>query len=204
MARQMIYLASRSPRRRELLKQIGITFEMMLLREDSRRGPDINENPQPAENPEAYAARVARAKAELAAMYMGRRALPARAVLAADTSVVCDHLIIGKPTDRDDAARILKRLSGRQHQVITAVALATPDRLEQAISISSVWFRALTDDEIRRYIATGEPLDKAGAYAIQGRAAAFATRIEGSFSGIVGLPLAETSELLSRFGIETL
>ena len=204
MARQMIYLASRSPRRRELLKQIGITFEMMLLREDSRRGPDIDESPKAAEKPDAYAARVARAKAELAAMYMGRRALPARPVLAADTTVVCDHAIIGKPADREDAAAILKRLSGRQHQVITAVALATPDRIEQSISVSSVWFRPLTEEEIRRYVATGEPLDKAGAYAIQGRAAAFVTRIEGSFSGIMGLPLAETSELLRRFGIETL
>ena len=204
MARQMIYLASRSPRRRELLKQVGITFEMMLLREESRRGPDIDESPKAAENPEAYAARVARAKAELAAMYMGRRSLPARPVLAADTTVVCDHAIIGKPADRDEAAAIIKRLSGRQHQVITAVALATPDRVEQAVSISSVWFKALTDDEIRRYVAVGESLDKAGAYAIQGRAAAFVARIEGSFSGIMGLPLAETAELLGRFGIETL
>jgi len=204
MARQMIYLASRSPRRRELLKQVGITFEMMLLREDSRRGPDIDESPKAAENPEAYAARVARAKAELAATYMGRRSLPARPVLAADTTVVCDHAIIGKPADRDEAAAIIKRLSGRQHQVITAVALATPGRVEQAVSISSVWFKALTDDEIRRYVATGESLDKAGAYAIQGRAAAFVARIEGSFSGIMGLPLAETAELLGRFGIETL
>ena len=203
MARQMIYLASRSPRRRELLKQVGITFEMMLLREDNRRGADIDENPQPGEKPDAYASRLAHAKAEVAAMYMGRRSLPARPVLAADTTVVCDNAIIGKPADREEAGRILRRLSGRQHQVITAVALATPERIEQAMSVSTVWFRGLTDDEIRRYVATGEPLDKAGAYAIQGRAAAFATRIEGSFSGIMGLPLAETSELLRRFGIET-
>ncbi len=203
MARQMIYLASRSPRRRELLKQVGITFEIMLLREDARRGADVDEQPQPAEKPEAYASRLARSKAELAATYMGRRALPGRPVLAADTTVVSDHQIIGKPSDRADAERILKRLSGRQHEVITAVAVATPDRVEQAVSISKVWFRPLSDDEIHRYVTTGESLDKAGAYAIQGRAAVFATRIEGSFSGIMGLPLAETCELLLRFGIET-
>jgi septum formation protein len=117
--------------------------------------------------------------------------------------VVCDNEIIGKPADRADAERILKRLSGRQHEVITAVSVATPDRVEQAVSISRVWFRPLSEDEIHRYVTTGESLDKAGAYAIQGRAAVFATRIEGSFSGIMGLPLAETCELLLRFGIET-
>jgi septum formation protein len=204
MARQMIYLASRSPRRRELLKQVGVTFEIVLLREDLRRGPDVDETPLVQENPETYALRIARAKAELAAQYMGRRALPARPVLAADTTVVCDGKIIGKPTDREDAIQILKTLSGRQHEVITAVAVATPDRVQDAVSTSKVWFRNLKDDEIRRYVGTGEPLDKAGAYAIQGRAALFATRIEGSYSGIMGLPLAETAELLSRFSIETI
>lgn len=197
-----IYLASRSPRRRELLKQVGVTFEIVLLREDLKRGADVDESPLPAETAEAYALRVACAKAELAARYMGRRALPARPVLAADTTVVCDRRIVGKPADREDAVRILQSLAGRQHEVITGVALATADRLEQAISLSKVWFRPLGEDEIRRYVATGEPLDKAGAYAIQGRAAAFATRIEGSFSGIMGLPLAETADLLRKFGIE--
>jgi septum formation protein len=204
MARQMIYLASRSPRRRELLKQIGVTFEIVLLREDLRRGPDVDETPLAAEKPDAYVLRVACAKAELAARYMGRRALPARPVLAADTTVVCDSRIIGKPTDREDAFRILKMLSGREHEVITAVAVATPDRVQHAMSSSKVWFRPIADDEIRRYVATGEPLDKAGAYAIQGRAAVFTTRIEGSYSGIMGLPLAETTELLRKFSIETL
>jgi septum formation protein len=200
----MIYLASRSPRRRELLKQAGVTFEIVLLREDTRRGPDVDETPHSEEKPEAYAMRIACEKAELAARYMGRRALPPRPVLAADTSVVCDGRIIGKPTDREDAFRTLTILSGRQHEVITGVAVATPDRIQHAVSTSKVWFRALTEDEIRRYVATGEPLDKAGAYAIQGRAALFATRIEGSYSGIMGLPLAETAELLRKFSIETL
>jgi septum formation protein len=200
----MIYLASRSPRRRELLKQVGVTFEIVLLREDLRRGPDVDETPLGNEKPEAYVLRIACAKAELAARYMGRRALPARPVLAADTTVVCDGRIIGKPTDREDAFRILKMLSGRHHEVITGVAVATPDRTQHAVSQSKVWFRELSEDEIRRYVATGEPLDKAGAYAIQGRAAAFATRIEGSYSGIMGLPLSETTDLLRKFNIETL
>lgn len=204
MARPTIYLASRSPRRRELLKQVGLNFEIVLLREDMKRGADVDESPQPNEEPELYALRVACAKAELATRYMGRRAWTARPVLAADTTVVCDGGIIGKPTDREDACRILRNLSGRPHEVITAVALALPERLEQAISLSTVWFRELSDDEIRRYVATGEPLDKAGAYAVQGRAAAFTTRIEGSFSGIMGLPLAETADLLRKFGIDTL
>jgi septum formation protein len=200
----MIYLASRSPRRRELLKQVGVTFEIVLLREDLRRGPDVDETPLGDEKPEAYVLRIACAKAELAARYMGRRALPPRPVLAADTTVVYDGRIVGKPADREDAFRILKLLSGRQHEVITGVAVATPDRVQHAVSQSKVWFRELSEDEIRRYIATGEPLDKAGAYAIQGRAAAFVTRIEGSYSGIMGLPLSETTDLLRKFNIETL
>lgn len=199
-----IYLASRSPRRRALLKQIGVAFEMVLLREDIRRGVDIDESPLGGEWPEAYALRIACAKAEVAARYMGRRLLPGRPVLAADTTVVCDRVIIGKPADREDAARILRGLSGRQHEVITAVAVALADRIEHAISISRVWFRDLSEDEIRRYVATGEPLDKAGAYAIQGRAGGFASRIDGSFSGIMGLPLAETVELLRKFEIVVL
>ena len=199
-----IYLASRSPRRRELLKQVAVTFEIVLLREDLKRGADVDESPLANEQPDVYALRVACAKAELAARYMGRRSLPGRPVLAADTTVVCERRIIGKPADREDAVRILTSLAGRQHEVITAVALATPDRLEKAVSVSRVWFRPLGEDEIRRYVATGEPLDKAGAYAVQGRAAAFITRIEGSFSGIMGLPLAETAELLRKFGIDIL
>ena len=197
----LIYLASRSPRRRELLKQIGVAFEVVLLREDVRRGVDVDEAPLPDEWPEAYALRIACAKAEVAARYMSRRALPSRPVLAADTTVVCERHILGKPADREDAVRMLERLSGRQHEVVTAVAVAAVDRVEHAISISRVWFREISKEEIRRYVATGEPLDKAGAYAIQGRAASFAPRIDGSFSGIMGLPLAETTELLRKFEI---
>jgi septum formation protein len=196
-----IYLASRSPRRRELLKQIGVPFELLLLREDLRRGPDVDETPLPDESPGVYVLRMAGAKVNTAVRQIAYRGLPQKPVLAADTTVVFDDRIIGKPENAEDAARMLRTLSGREHQVLTAVALALRDQVETQISVSSVWFQELADADIRRYVATGEPLDKAGAYAIQGRAGAFVTRITGSYSGIMGLPLAETAELLKRFDI---
>jgi septum formation protein len=201
---QRIYLASRSPRRRELLKQIGVPFELLLLRQDLRRGIDVDETPLPDESPGVYALRIAAAKAATGARQIAQRALPQKPVLAADTTVVCEEQLIGKPDDAEHAARILRALSGREHQVITAVAVVLRDQVETQISVSSVWFRELAEAEIRRYVATGEPLDKAGAYAIQGRAGAFVMRISGSYSGIMGLPLAETVELLSRFDISML
>jgi septum formation protein len=204
MSNKRIYLASRSPRRRDLLKQIGVSFELVLLREDPRRGPDVDETPLPDEPARDYALRVARTKAEVAAEQILRRGLLAYPVLAADTTVVHDEQIIGKPADAEDAERILSRLAGREHRVLTAIAVATRDHVDTRVSDSAVEFRALTRDEIRRYIATGEPLDKAGAYAVQGRAAAFVTRVSGSYSGIMGLPLAEAAELLTRFGIDVL
>lgn len=196
-----IYLASRSPRRRELLKQIGVPFELLLLREDLRRGADVDETPLPDESPGVYVLRVAGAKVTAAVRQIALRGLPQKPVLAADTTVVFDDRIIGKPLNAGDAARMLRALSGREHQVLTAVALALREQVETQISVSSVWFQELTDADIRRYVATGEPLDKAGGYAIQGRAGAFVTRIAGSYSGIMGLPLAETVELLKRFDI---
>lgn len=197
-----IYLASRSPRRRELLKQIGVGFELLLLREDPRRGLDVDETPREGERPLDYVERIACAKARAGAQCAAQRSLLLRPVLAADTTVVLDGSVIGKPRDADDAVRILTTLQGRTHQVITAVAVALRDRLESGVSVSSVEFAPLSRDEIARYLATGEPFDKAGAYAIQGRAGAFVRRIEGSYSGIMGLPLAETAELLKRFGID--
>jgi septum formation protein len=194
-----IYLASRSPRRRELLKQIGVQFELLLLREDLRRGPDVDETPLPEESPGVYVLRMACLKANMAVRQIALRGLPQKPTLAADTTVVFDGGIVGKPADADEAARILRALSGREHQVLTAVAVALRERVETQISVSSVWFRNLSDPDIRRYCTTGEPLDKAGAYAIQGRAGAFVTRISGSYSGIMGLPLAETAELLEKF-----
>jgi septum formation protein len=196
-----IYLASRSPRRRDLLKQMGVPFELLLLREDLRRGADVDETPLPEESPGVYVLRVAGAKANMAVRQIALRGLPQKPALAADTTVVFDGAILGKPEDAEHAARILRALSGREHQVLTAVAVALRDRVETQISVSSVWFRELSDADIRRYCATGEPLDKAGAYGIQGRAGAFVTRIAGSYSGIMGLPLAETAELLERFEI---
>jgi septum formation protein len=196
-----IYLASRSPRRRELLKQVGVPFELLLLRADLRRGADVDETPLPDESPGVYVLRIAGAKVKAAVQQIALRGLPQKPVLAADTAVVFDEQVIGKPEDPAHAARILRALSGREHQVLTAVAVALRDRLETQISVSSVWFRELSDAEIRRYCATGEPLDKAGAYAIQGRAGAFVTRITGSYTGIMGLPLAETTELLQKFSI---
>lgn len=204
MTEKRIYLASRSPRRRELLKQIGMNFEMLLLREDPRRGLDVDETPLPGELPDAYASRVAGAKATAAARHLAQRRLPQNPVLAADTIVVLDGQILGKPVDAEHAIQMLRALSGREHNVITAVAMARREQTETRISVSAVQFRELSDLEIRRYVTSGEPLDKAGAYAIQGRAAAFITRIEGSYSGIMGLPLAETAALLQKFDIELL
>jgi septum formation protein len=196
-----IYLASRSPRRRDLLKQIGVPFELLLLREDLRRGVDVDETPMADESAGVYVLRIARLKAEMAVRQIAYRNLPQKPVLAADTTVVFDGEIIGKPDDAEHAARMLRTLSGREHQVLTAVAVALREQIETQISVSSVWFRELSDADVRRYCASGEPLDKAGAYAIQGRAGAFVTRITGSYSGIMGLPLAETVELLQKFNV---
>jgi len=204
MAEKSIYLASRSPRRRELLKQIGVDFEMLLLRFDPRRGIDVDETPLAGEEPAAYALRIARSKAATGVRVVAQRGLRLKPVLAADTAVVLGEHILGKPDDAAHAERMLAALSGREHQVISAVAVAFRDQLESRVSTSSVWFRELTGPEIRRYVTTGEPMDKAGAYAIQGKAALFATRMDGSYSGIMGLPLAETAELLQKFGVAPL
>jgi len=204
MAEKSIYLASRSPRRRELLKQIGVDFEMLLLRSDPRRGVDVDESPISGEPAHDYAVRIATMKADVGMRAVAMRGLRTKPVLTADTTVVLRDEIIGKPQDREDAVRILTALSGSEHQVISVVAMAHREQVEYRVSTSTVWFRALTPDEVRRYAETGEPLDKAGAYGIQGRAGMFVTRIEGSYSGIMGLPLAETAELMQKFGIALL
>jgi septum formation protein len=201
MLQQRVYLASRSPRRRELLKQIGISFEILLLREDLRRGVDVDETPLANEAPRDYVQRIARAKAANATLQTGRRMLPSYPVLTADTTVALDGRIFGKPADADEAAHMLQALSGRQHQVLTAVAVAGGDDVRTALSESTVEFRELAEDEIRRNIATREPLDKAGAYAIQGRGALFVRNLNGSYSGVMGLPLFETAELLRAFRV---
>jgi len=195
-----IYLASRSPRRRELLAQIGIRFDLLLFRAAPREDTEVSEAWLPGETPEAYVVRVARIKAAFGAGLLAARKVPPRAVLAADTTLDLDGGIIGKPKDEADAAAILARLSGRSHRVLTAIAMARDARIEHRLSISEVRFRPLGADEIRRYVHSGEPMDKAGAYGIQGRAAMFIEEIKGSHSGIVGLPLCETALLLRDFG----
>ncbi len=196
-----IYLASRSPRRRELLKQAGIAFEIMLFREDTRRGVDVDESPHPDEDPQAYVLRIARSKAEAANLRLQQRRLPDYPVLAADTTVVLGRRILGKPADHAEAQAMLSELSGRSHEVLTAVAVCRHERLETRLSVSTVEFAELSMARIRQYVATGEPLDKAGAYGIQGRAGAFVRRLSGSYTGVMGLPLYETVELLESFGM---
>ena len=193
-----IYLASRSPRRRELLAQIGVRFHLLLFRADPEPDPDLDETVLRGETPAVYVRRVARAKAEAGWERLERRNLPRAPVLAADTTVALDGRILGKPGSRDEAAEMLGALSGRRHEVLTAVALKYDDQVEVALSESEVQFRALDKDEIRDYLASGEADDKAGAYAMQGRAARFISEIRGSHSGIVGLPLYETAQLIER------
>lgn len=195
-----IYLASRSPRRRELLAQIGVRFELLMFRGVPREDPEVDESPLEGERPEDYVVRVTLAKAQAGVRRIRERHLIPHPVLAADTTVEVDGSVIGKPEHEADAVAILQRLSGRTHRVLTAVALSENGRTEHLLSVSEVCFRPLGHDEIRRYVAGGEPLDKAGAYGIQGRAAVFVEEIRGSYSGIMGLPLYETAQLLRRFG----
>jgi len=191
-----LYLASKSPRRRELLKQIGVNFELLLLREFPATRQDVDETPTAGEAADQYVVRIALQKTEAGALRVQERHLPILPVLSADTSVVLEDEIIGKPADAQAAAATLRRLSGKVHQVYSAVALSHWGQVHSALSRTDVRFRELSDDEIRRYVAGGEPLDKAGAYGIQGRAAAFIASISGSYSGVMGLPLFETVELL--------
>lgn len=194
-----IYLASRSPRRRELLKQIGINFEMLLLRSDPRRSIDVDEIPVVDEQPVDYVQRVCREKAETGYSVLRLRNLPPFPVLAADTTVTLEGKIIGKPEDETQAAEMLRELSGREHQVLSAVAVAVEEHVEVALSISTVRFATLNEERIRRYLHTREYSDKAGGYGIQGYAAAFIEHLSGSYSGVMGLPLYETVQMLQRF-----
>ena len=189
----MIYLASQSPRRAELLRQIGVEFSV--------RVADIDESRLAAESPETYVRRIAAAKAR-AVFEQLDPASPPMPILAADTTIALDGDIIGKPAGRDDCCRILRRLSGREHEVLSAVALLHEDRLELRLNRNRVRFRRIEAHELGAYCATDEPMDKAGAYAIQGRAAVFVERLDGSYSGVMGLPLCETAELLGEAGIE--
>ena len=195
-----IYLASQSPRRRELLKQVGVRYEALLLRNDTRREIDVDETPLDGEIPADYVQRECREKAVVGWNTLALRSLPPFPVLAADTTVALDGKIIGKPDNHKHAAEILHMLSGTQHQVLTAVAIALGERVEMRLSITTITFDTLSEERISRYLHTGEAHDKAGAYGIQGHAGAFVKRIDGSYSGVMGLPLYETIELLKLFG----
>jgi len=194
-----IYLASQSPRRRELLKQVGINFEMLLLRDDPVRGVDVDETPLSIEQPEAYVKRICQEKANKGYQLLRYRNLPLFPVLAADTTVTLDGKIFGKPKNAEQAAEMLRQLSGREHQVLSAVAVVMGDQIECALSTSTVRITSLNEERIRRYLLTKEYNDKAGGYGIQGQAAAFIEHISGSYSGVMGLPLFETVQLLQRF-----
>ncbi len=196
-----IYLASRSPRRRELLNQIGVAHEVLTRRITAERSPDVNEDPLPGETPRDYVMRVCRDKVESGWMRVIQRKLPLRGVLAADTTVCLGDEILGTPASAAQAVDFLTRLSGREHEVLTAVAFKSVERVETELSVTAVRFRELSHTEIARYVASGEPMDKAGAYGIQGRAGAFVAEIRGSYSGVMGLPLYETVLLLRRFDL---
>lgn len=183
-----LVLASSSPRRRELLQQIGVEFDV--------RVSPVDETPLPAEDPQAYVRRLAIIKAQASVLVDDQRP-----VLGADTTVVCDGQILGKPENLADAQRILGMLSGRRHQVLTAIALVHGQSVLSEVVITDVLFRTISPAEIEQYWASGEPCDKAGAYGIQGKGAVFVSRIEGSYSAVVGLPLAETAALLTKSGV---
>lgn len=191
MSLEFVYLASGSPRRRELLQQIGVSFRVV--------GTAVDEAVLPGETPAAYVTRLAAAKAD-AGWDRSRDAADAP-VLAADTAVVLEGKILGKPANRQDAEGMLRQLSGRTHEVLTAIALRTVNGLQSRISRSEVTFRSIAEAEAEAYWETGEASDKAGAYAIQGRAAIFIADLRGSYSGVMGLPLFETAELLSEAGV---
>jgi len=197
----IIYLASKSPRRRELLKQIGVHYELLMMREQAPR-IDVDESPLADETAHAYVQRIVRIKAETAINVMRERRLTRRPILTADTTVTLDGHILGKPVDKADAVRMLTQLSGESHQVLTAVAVAVDQEIKQVLTTSFVTFAKLDEDEIRSYIETGEPMDKAGAYAVQGLAAKFITKLSGSYSGVMGLPLYETATLLRQCGVQ--
>jgi len=203
---KFVYLASQSPRRRQLLEQLGIRYELLLA--DDQEDAEALEVVLPNEAPRAYVQRVTLLKLDAALDRMKRRGLPFAPVLCSDTTVALGKTILGKPDDAKHAAQILGALSGQTHRVLTSVAMGTlskagkPLKTEQALSVSNVRFAHLTRTQIQNYVASGEPMGKAGAYAVQGRAAAYIEHISGSYSGIMGLPMFETAQLLREFGFK--
>jgi septum formation protein len=195
-----VYLASQSPRRRQLLEQIGVRHELLLAAADE--DVEALEAVRSGELPADYVERVTRAKLKAAVARRATRRLPTAPIVCADTTVALGRLILGKPVDADDAVRILTLLAGRTHRVVTAVAVAAHGRVRVAVNTSRVRFAPLAQGRIERYVASGEPFGKAGAYAIQSAAAAWVERIEGSYTGIMGLPLHETAALLEWAGVD--
>ena len=195
-----VYLASQSPRRSQLLTQLGVRHELLLP--DAHEDAEGLEAVRPGEAPAAYVKRVTGLKLDAAVARLARRGLPPAPILCSDTTVALGRGIYGKPEDAKDAARMLAELAGSEHRVLTAVAVQHKKRRLQALSDSKVRFAELTRTQIQRYVATGEPLGKAGAYAVQGRAASFISHIRGSYSGIMGLPMFETAQLLRVCGVE--
>lgn len=196
-----VYLASQSPRRRQLLEQLGVRYELLLpgADEDAESLEDV----LPGEPPARYVQRVTGLKLDAAVQRLKRRGLPAAPILCSDTTVALGRTIYGKPADARDAQRMLAALAGHTHRVLTAVAVQYGRKRLAALSDSRVTFAAMTPAQIRRYVASGEPMGKAGAYAVQGAAAAHIAKISGSYSGIMGLPMFETAQLLRQCGLET-
>lgn len=197
---QTLWLASQSPRRAELLSGMGVAFEVLRFTDDAGTAYEVDESVFPGEVPRDYVRRVALDKALHAVSYLRDRELPQRPLLSADTTVALGERILGKPADAAEARDMLSALSGQTHEVLTAVVVIAGDQIRQALSISRVQFMTLDDEIIERYIATGAPFDKAGAYGIQGHAGIFVAEIQGSFTGIMGLPVHETALLLEPLG----
>jgi septum formation protein len=200
MTVNFIYLASQSPRRRQLLEQLGVRHELLLP--DAHEDIESLETVLPGEAPARYVRRVTALKLDAAVQRLERRGLPAAPVLCSDTTVALGRIIYGKPADARDAARMLRELSGTTHRVLTGIAVQNGRKRLEALSDSRVTFAHLTPAQIERYVASGEPLGKAGAYAVQGRAAAHISHISGSYTGIMGLPMHETAQLLRAFGFD--
>ncbi|MFM7331931.1 MAG: Maf family protein [Brachymonas sp.] len=196
---QFIYLASQSPRRAQLLDQLGLKFELLLpaASEDAESLEVVLKN----EAPSSYVQRVTGLKLDAAVARMKARGMPAAPVLCSDTTVAFGRTIYGKPENEKDAMRVLRELSGKTHRVLTAVAIQSGTRRVQALSVSKVTFALMTQKQINAYVASGEPMGKSGAYAIQGRVSAYISHISGSYSGIMGLPMHETAQLLRQLKI---
>jgi len=195
-----VYLASQSPRRRQLLEQLGVAYELLLP--EAHEDAEALENVLPREAPLSYVQRVTQLKLNAALARQQRLGLPSVPVLCSDTTVALGRGILGKPTDAADAVRILTHLAGKTHRVLTAVAVGTADQRLQAVSVSRVTFAPMSAAQIADYVDTGEPMGKAGAYGVQGRAAAHISHLSGSYSGIMGLPMFETAQLLRMMGFK--